>query len=65
MTQKLMTIADFCKIYRVSRSTFYRLVTGGEIVIIKIGGATRIKTEDADLWFETLKAANDNERSLE
>lgn len=61
MTQKLMTIADFCKIYRVSRSTFYRLVSGGDIVIIKIGGATRIKTEDANRWFDGLNVANDND----
>ncbi|MEP2990613.1 MAG: helix-turn-helix domain-containing protein [Parasphingorhabdus sp.] len=61
MTQKLITIAEFCKIYRVSRSTFYRLVSGGDITIIKIGGATRIKVEDANSWFESLSADNDNE----
>lgn len=61
MTQKLMTIAEFCRIYRVSRSTFYRLVSGGDVVIIKIGGATRIRTEDANSWYESLSADNDNE----
>ena len=61
MTQKLFTIAEFCKIYCISRSTFYRLVSNGGIVIIKIGGATRIRAEDANAWYDTLTGANDND----
>lgn len=54
MTRKLITIAEFCAEYRVSRSTFYRIRDSGQINPIKIGRATRVAVADADNWLATL-----------
>lgn len=59
MIQKLMTIAAFCKTYSVSRSTYYRLVEREQLRNVKIGGAARIKVEDANSWYESLESDND------
>ena len=58
---KLLTINDFCEEYSVSRSTAYRLRDSGDVPHINIGRATRIRSEDAQRWYESLvdQSAND------
>jgi excisionase family DNA binding protein len=56
--QTLMTIADFCSEYRVSRSSVYRLINAGLIPIVKVGRATRIRTADAERWAASLTETN-------
>ncbi len=51
---QLMSISEFMKQYAVSRATVYRLRSQGKIAFLKIGRATRIKTEDAERWFASL-----------
>lgn len=41
MTDKLLTVADLCAFLQVSRSTVNRLVSAGEIPVVKIGGSIR------------------------
>lgn len=53
---KLLTVAEFKETYRVSHSTFYRLVAAGKLQTIKIGRATRISQEEAERWLITLNA---------
>jgi len=57
----LMKIPEFCEEYGVSRSTYYRLRDRGELPCVKIGRAVRIRREDAERWYESLRddAAND------
>lgn len=57
----LMTIKDFGDEYCISRSTIYRLRDSGDVPHVKIGRATRIRREDAERWYESLrdKTAND------
>lgn len=57
----LLTIKVFCDEYSVSRSTAYRLRDSGDVPHVKIGRATRIRREDAECWYESLRenAAND------
>lgn len=38
---KLLTVADLCAFLQVSRSTVNRLVSAGEIPVVKIGGSIR------------------------
>lgn len=57
----LITIKNFCEEYGISRSTAYRLRDRGEVPHVKIGRATRIRREDAERWYDSLRddAAND------
>jgi excisionase family DNA binding protein len=57
----LITVKQFCTEYGVSRSTSYRLRDSGAVPHVKIGRATRIRREDAERWYESLRddAAND------
>ena len=41
MTDKLLTVADLCEYLQVSRSTVNRLVSAGELPVVKIGGSIR------------------------
>jgi len=50
----LMTVADFLRVYSVSRTTFYREVSAGRIQLLKLGTASRIKTDDAERWAASL-----------
>lgn len=52
----LITIAEFIQIYRISRSTVYRLKDAGKIEFLHVGRAVRIRREDAERWFATLSA---------
>jgi excisionase family DNA binding protein len=53
-TSQLLTVDDFCREYSVSRPTAYRLAARGEIPLIKIGRATRIRRSDAEAWAASL-----------
>jgi excisionase family DNA binding protein len=54
--KKLLTIADFMALYRVSRSTVYRLFAKGNLTPVKIGSATRIHSDEAANWLAGLMA---------
>ncbi len=58
----LITIKYFCAEYGVSRSTAYRLRDSGAVPHVKIGRAVRIRREDAERWYESLRddTANDD-----
>jgi len=53
-TPELITIEQFCERYAVSRSTVYRLIEAGNISLIKIGRASRIRLADAERWASNL-----------
>jgi excisionase family DNA binding protein len=48
--RRLLTIAEFARLYSVSIPTIYRLVGRGELRLVKIGRASRIPREDAEAW---------------
>lgn len=52
--RSLMTIAEFQKIYSVSRATVYRLAKRKEFQFVHIGRSVRIRTEDAERWYASL-----------
>jgi excisionase family DNA binding protein len=53
--RQLITIADLCAAYRVSRSTAYREIAAGRLPVFKIGRATRIRREAAEAWAAALE----------
>lgn len=54
MLPQLLSVNEFCEIYAISRTTFYRLVQRGDLTTCKIGSATRIRRCDADAWADSL-----------
>ncbi len=55
----LLTIADVCRHYNVSRSTVYRLRDRNELPFVHVGRAVRIRREDAEKWYASLSGDND------
>jgi excisionase family DNA binding protein len=62
---KLMTLTQFQNAYGVSRSTIYRLAKTGDLPMVKIGRASRIKEDDAQRWLEGLPALKANENDAQ
>jgi excisionase family DNA binding protein len=53
-----MTVAEFCERYRIDRATYYRNAKLGRMPpAIKVGGGTRILTEDEQAWLAKQRGA--------
>jgi excisionase family DNA binding protein len=50
----LLTIRDTCELLGIGRSTLYRLIDRGEIPVIHIGRAVRLRRSDVDAWIDQL-----------
>jgi excisionase family DNA binding protein len=46
----LLSIPDFCREYKVSRSFAYGLLQDGTLTAVKVGRLTRIRRSDAEAW---------------
>jgi len=47
----LLTVADFCKVVGISRSTWHKLKRQGATpAVVIIGGIQRIRKEAAEAW---------------
>lgn len=53
-TPELLTVADFCFRYSISRTSLYREVNAGRLKLRKFGSATRIARSDAEAWAANL-----------
>ena len=51
--QRGLRIDEFCKLYRVGKTTAFRLMQEGTLTRIKIGRSTRLDAEDAEQWFKS------------
>lgn len=49
-----LTVNKFLECYPMARSTFYRLVSDGQLKITKFGRASRIRIDEAEEWARTL-----------
>ena len=56
MGKSLMTITEFSQTFKVSRSTVYRLSQRGELPLLHIGRAVRIRRQDAEAWCDGLSS---------
>jgi excisionase family DNA binding protein len=52
--QGAMTIADFCRRYRVGRTKVYYEIGEGRLRAVKLGAKTLIMNRDADAWARSL-----------
>ena len=56
MEPEAYRVADFCRIYALSRATFYREAKACRLRPIKRGRRTLVARTEAERWFSTLKA---------
>lgn len=60
MTDKLYTMQDLCELLQVSRSTVNRIISSGELPVVRIGGSVRFSPAAVDRYIrsnETRSAA--------
>ena len=51
MEQKAYTVAEFLDVYRISRSTFYRLLQSGDApAVMRVGRKLLISVDAAENW---------------
>lgn len=49
-----LTIADFCRAYRIARSSAYRELAAGRLAALKRGARTVIARVEAERWAASL-----------
>jgi len=62
MQTTLLSIPDFCREYKVSRSFAYRLLKAGALQGVKVGRLTRIPRQCAEAWADTLRPYQGGDR---
>ena len=50
------TIAEFCTVYRIGRTSAYAEINAGRLRAVKVGQRTLILVEDAQKWAAALVA---------
>ncbi len=50
MQSQLLSIPEFCRENKLSRSYAYRMLGNGTLTAVKVGRLTRIRREDAEAW---------------
>jgi excisionase family DNA binding protein len=50
----LLSLRDFCREFKLSRSYAYRMLRDGTLRGVKVGRLTRIRREDAECWAAAL-----------
>jgi excisionase family DNA binding protein len=53
-TPQAITVAEFCRAYSVSNTTFYALRNRGDIKTLKVGRRTLIDRDEAQRWLKSL-----------
>jgi hypothetical protein len=51
---KAFRVSEFCRIYVISKASFYREVTAQRLHIIKRGFTTLVTRDEAERWFNAL-----------
>lgn len=51
---RLLTVRETCQRLSISRSTFYQLINGGKLPLRKIGGASRVRSDELDAYIKGL-----------
>lgn len=52
----VMTVAEFCANYRISRSAFYRFIAAGHLSAERAGGRTFIRRAEANRWMTAVSS---------
>ena len=56
MESHLLSLPEFCREFKLSRSYAYRMLRDGTLKGVKVGKLTRIRRKDAEAWAATLVA---------
>lgn len=56
LPKRAFTVSEFCRYYRLGRTSFYQQVRLGHLRVRKIGTRSLVATEDAESWFQRLSA---------
>jgi excisionase family DNA binding protein len=48
------TVSEFCRVFRVSNTTFYELKKRGALRTVKLGRRTLIARNEAERWLNSL-----------
>ena len=56
MESQLLSLPEFCREFKLSRSYAYRMLRDGTLKGVKVGKLTRIRRKDAEAWAGTLVA---------
>lgn len=53
-SQKLLTVPQVLEQLGVCRATFYEIVKRGDLTVVKLGGATRVRLTDLQRYVDNL-----------
>lgn len=56
-TKRVLTVAEFCRDYNVSKTLAYQLMNAGKLSSLKIGAKRVITTDAAEAWLASLAEA--------
>lgn len=54
-TKQLYSVNEFCQLWNVSRTDFYRQIQAGKLSILKRGRRSFISRETAENWMASLQ----------
>lgn len=55
----LMTVSEACRRLGICRSTFYNLVGKGKVPLRKVGGSSRVRSDELDAFIQDLPRLTD------
>ena len=53
MTTEVYRVNDFCKLFAISRTSFYREIKANRLPVMKRGYRTYVSRVDAEAWVES------------
>lgn len=56
---QLLTIVEACHRLSIGRSTLYNLISVGKLPLRKVGGASRIRSDELDAFIRSLPQATE------
>jgi hypothetical protein len=48
-------VAEFCRVYAISKASFYREIQAGRLRLVKRGKRSLVERHEAERWFTALK----------
>jgi len=48
-------VSDFCRVYAISKASFYREIQAGRLRLVKRGKSSLVERREAERWFAALK----------
>lgn len=58
-------VSDFCRVYVISKASFYREVQAGRLRILKRGRRSLVERTEAERWFANLRNPPTHKQSAE